>query len=243
MQWLSDRGIDPVSTEQEFLVQVRRRRRRASRCERVRPDVRDALRAHEVVDAIYRSAADGGVPVELPRGGPLMRLGVAAALVDGELVPRRRRGRRRRHRSSAVGRGRGRRRARSRCPGWSTCRSTVWPAWTCVPPIATGYADGGAGAGTPRRHRGPADLLLPAARARTAPRWRRLGEVLADPPPGCRLLPAHLEGPFLSPARQGAHRCRGPRRARTSPSLERLLALGPGRLHDAGAGAGRARWT
>lgn len=29
------------------------------------PDVRTALRAHEVVDAVYRSAADGGAPVDL----------------------------------------------------------------------------------------------------------------------------------------------------------------------------------
>lgn len=65
VQWLLDRGIDPVSTEQEFLVQVRRSAEGAT-TQRVRPDVRDALRAHEVVDAIYRSAAAGGTPVELP---------------------------------------------------------------------------------------------------------------------------------------------------------------------------------
>lgn len=64
MQWLAGRGIDPVSTEQEFLVQVRRGTA-GEPVERVCPDVRDALRAHEVVDAIYRSAADGGAPVAL----------------------------------------------------------------------------------------------------------------------------------------------------------------------------------
>jgi predicted dehydrogenase len=67
IQWLSDRGIDPVSTEQEFLVQVRRSMQ-GEDVQRVRPDVRDALRAHEVVDAVYRSAADGGVPVGLGSG-------------------------------------------------------------------------------------------------------------------------------------------------------------------------------
>jgi N-acetylglucosamine-6-phosphate deacetylase len=33
----------------------------------------------------------------------------------------------------------------------------------------------------------------------------RLAHVLAAPPVGCRLLPAHLEGPFLATARRGAH--------------------------------------
>ena len=53
-----------------------------------------------------------------------------------------------------------------------------------------------------------------------------LAEVHARPPAGCRILPAHLEGPFLSPAWAGAH----------DPShlvdpdpelLDRLLASGP----------------
>lgn len=54
----------------------------------------------------------------------------------------------------------------------------------------------------------------------------RLGEVLADPPPGCRLLPAHLEGPFLAHARQGAHRSED----LVAPDvavLEHLLRSGP----------------
>ncbi len=33
----------------------------------------------------------------------------------------------------------------------------------------------------------------------------RLAGVILDPPPGCRFLPAHLEGPFLSRRRCGAH--------------------------------------
>ena len=64
VEWLSDRGVDPASTEQEFLVQVRRGLEGAP-VERVRPDVRDALRAHEVVDAVYRSARAGGAPTDL----------------------------------------------------------------------------------------------------------------------------------------------------------------------------------
>jgi hypothetical protein len=34
------------------------------------PDVRDALRAHVVVDALYRSAASGGAAVGVPAGLP-----------------------------------------------------------------------------------------------------------------------------------------------------------------------------
>ena len=51
-------------------------------------------------------------------------------------------------------------------------------------------------------------------------------EAMAERAPGARLLGAHLEGPFLSPARAGAHRPR----AIVAPDLgvlERLLAAGP----------------
>lgn len=54
----------------------------------------------------------------------------------------------------------------------------------------------------------------------------RLAEVSADPPPGCRMLPAHLEGPFLAPSRRGAHRevdLLGP----DPEVLQRLLDAGP----------------
>ena len=61
--WLQARGVDLCSTEQDFLVQVRNQLE-GRPVSRVRPDVRDALRAHEIVDAIYRSAASG-VVVEL----------------------------------------------------------------------------------------------------------------------------------------------------------------------------------
>ena len=53
-----------------------------------------------------------------------------------------------------------------------------------------------------------------------------LADVLATPPEGARVLPAHLEGPFLSPRWNGAHdvtHLLGP-----SPEvLDRLLAAGP----------------
>jgi len=55
---------------------------------------------------------------------------------------------------------------------------------------------------------------------------RTLAAVRAEPPTGCHILPAHLEGPFLSPAWKGAHRSEflvepDPRVA------QRLLAAGP----------------
>jgi predicted dehydrogenase len=68
VRWLADRGIDPVSTEQEFLVEVRRGLQGAVP-RRVRPDVHDALRAHQLVDAVYRSASAAGAPVALPAPG------------------------------------------------------------------------------------------------------------------------------------------------------------------------------
>lgn len=68
VRWLLDRGVALASAEQEFLVAVRRVLD-GGPVERVRPDVHDALRAHQVVDAVYRSAAAGGVPVELPVQG------------------------------------------------------------------------------------------------------------------------------------------------------------------------------
>ena len=63
--WLVDRGIPLASAEQEFLVEVRRGID-GEPVSRLRPDVRDALRAHELVDAVYRSARDGGAVVEVP---------------------------------------------------------------------------------------------------------------------------------------------------------------------------------
>lgn len=65
VRWLLDRGITLASTEQDFLTQVQRVLDGGT-AERVRPDVHDALRAHQVVDAVYRSAAAAGTPVDLP---------------------------------------------------------------------------------------------------------------------------------------------------------------------------------
>ena len=65
--WLQARDVDLRSTEQDFLVQVRNHLE-GRPVIRVRPDVDDALRAHEVIDAIYRSAASG-VAVELDPSG------------------------------------------------------------------------------------------------------------------------------------------------------------------------------
>ena len=55
---------------------------------------------------------------------------------------------------------------------------------------------------------------------------RRLGRVLADAPGGAKWLPAHLEGPFLSVHRSGAHR-REHLIGYDPEVLESLLAAGP----------------
>lgn len=54
----------------------------------------------------------------------------------------------------------------------------------------------------------------------------RLGSVMAEPPVGSRLLPAHVEGPFLSTARRGAHRA-GDLCEPDPAIVDRLLAAGP----------------
>jgi predicted dehydrogenase len=63
--WLRARGVSLASSEEEFLraVQVHLD---GGTPDRLRPDVDDALRAHVLADAVYRSAAAGGDQVELP---------------------------------------------------------------------------------------------------------------------------------------------------------------------------------
>jgi hypothetical protein len=57
--------VSLASSEEEFLraVQVHLD---GGTPDRLRPDVDDALRAHVLADAVYRSAAAGGDQVELP---------------------------------------------------------------------------------------------------------------------------------------------------------------------------------
>ena len=65
--WLRGRAVPLVSAEQEFLVAVRERLDGAAPA-RLRPDVHDAVRAHELVDAVYRSAgSDGSMVAIAPR--------------------------------------------------------------------------------------------------------------------------------------------------------------------------------
>jgi predicted dehydrogenase len=52
-------GLAPVNPDQSFLDAV-------NRGHSAGPDFESALRAHVVVDAAYRSAAQGGVPVVVP---------------------------------------------------------------------------------------------------------------------------------------------------------------------------------
>jgi len=65
--WLEARSVPLSSTEQDFL-EAARAHRDGEDTRPVRPDVDDALRAHVVVDAMYRSAAAGGVPLRVDPG-------------------------------------------------------------------------------------------------------------------------------------------------------------------------------
>lgn len=62
--WLAARGITVTSAEDDFLAAVRDRMQGATP-RRLRPDVDDALRAHVLADAAYRSAVAGGGPVRV----------------------------------------------------------------------------------------------------------------------------------------------------------------------------------
>ncbi|HEY4376068.1 MAG TPA: Gfo/Idh/MocA family oxidoreductase [Acidimicrobiales bacterium] len=63
MAAVAERGIDRGNPDGAFVQAVRRGRPSW-------PRFRDAVRAHELCDAVYRSAAAGGAPVELPPAGP-----------------------------------------------------------------------------------------------------------------------------------------------------------------------------
>jgi len=68
VSWLAAEGVPLVSAEQQFLSAVRARAE-GSATARLDPDVRHALRAHVLVDAVYRSAREGGRPVAVPPAG------------------------------------------------------------------------------------------------------------------------------------------------------------------------------
>lgn len=65
VRWLHERGIATPSAEADFLRAVRVHLDGGTP-DRLRPDVDDALRAHVLVDAAYRSAGVGGDPVAVP---------------------------------------------------------------------------------------------------------------------------------------------------------------------------------
>jgi len=67
--WLATRGIRTPSAEDDFLAAVSTRME-GGPPPRLRPDMDDALRAHVLTDATYRSAAARGEPVEVPVGLP-----------------------------------------------------------------------------------------------------------------------------------------------------------------------------
>jgi predicted dehydrogenase len=63
--WLADRGAATPSAEEQFLRAVRAHLDGGTPG-RLRPDVGDALRAHVLADAVYRSAAVGGDALHIP---------------------------------------------------------------------------------------------------------------------------------------------------------------------------------
>jgi len=66
IRWLTEREVPLVSAEQQFLAAVRE-----GSSGRLSPDVHDALRAHVLVDAVYRSAEQGGRPVPVDPPAPV----------------------------------------------------------------------------------------------------------------------------------------------------------------------------
>lgn len=65
LEWLKERGIATRRAEETFLCGVEKHLSGAD-TGRLRPDVHDALRAHVLADATYRSASVDGDPVAVP---------------------------------------------------------------------------------------------------------------------------------------------------------------------------------
>lgn len=66
--WLTERGMEMVSAETRFLTALGGNLDGRLVGGAPRPDASDALRAHLIVDSMYRSARDGGAPVEVAPG-------------------------------------------------------------------------------------------------------------------------------------------------------------------------------
>ena len=174
----------------------------------------------DAADARSRLDAAGGVVRRaLVQDVGAMRLGVEAAIVDGELL----RG------DIEVADGRivavglaPKRGGGIAAPGFVDLQVNGYAGVDFAAADAAGYAaageallEGGVTAYQPTLITAPEDSLLAALR-----------EVPVGEQAGPRILGVHLEGPFLSPARLGAH----PPAARRDPDrelLERLLAAGP----------------
>jgi N-acetylglucosamine-6-phosphate deacetylase len=152
------------------------------------------------------------------------RLGVARALVDGafvdgdvEVVDGRV------ARVGIAGPGRG-----TAAPGFVDLQVNGFAGIDLVDADGAGYARAGAAlaatgvtAYLPTFITAPPDDVLAAL--------RRLAEVVAAPPPGPRVLGAHVEGPFLAPTRAGTH----PPERLLAPDADlarRFLAAGPVRI-------------
>ena len=209
--------------------------RRRARGLRRRRQGRDRLAAHRPRRRGRASEARRRRRRRAPRargGSGAMRLGVEAAIVEGELL----RG------DIEVADGRivsvglaPKRGGGIAVPGFVDLQVNGYGGVDFAAADAAGYATRRRGAARRRRHRVPADPDH-GARGLTA---RGVAGGAAGEQAGPRILGVHLEGPFLSPARLGAH----PAAARRDPDRRaaRAAARGrPGVAHDAGARAARS---